>query len=216
MTRLLFPGLIGASALLHGFLLHSGRVGVSPAAPAAKESETTVILLEEPEQVPEMPPPVPEPEPLPEPAPILPPEPPEEEEVLSAPKAEAPPAPPLPKPPASQPRKPQKETPRPEPSPRPAARAADEPRPVIVRNPAPRYPEFARRKGWEGRVVVRVSVDANGRPTQTVISKGSGYSVLDQAALQAVKTWRFRPRTLGGVPMAGTVDVPVNFSLRMP
>jgi protein TonB len=216
MTRLLFPGLIGASALLHGFLLHSGRVGVSPTAPAAREIETTVILVEEQEEAPEMPPPVPEPEPLPEPRPILPPAPVEKEEVLSAPEAEAPPAPPPPKPPASPPLKPQKEIPKPMPAPRPAARAADVPRPVIVRNPAPRYPEFARRKGWEGRVVVRVSVDANGRPTQTAISKGSGYGVLDQAALQAVKTWRFRPRTLGGVPMAGTVDVPVNFSLRMP
>jgi protein TonB len=50
-------------------------------------------------------------------------------------------------------------------------------------------------------------------PIRIVLEKSSGYGVLDQAALRAVKNWRFQPRTMGGVAMAGTVDVPVNFTL---
>jgi protein TonB len=58
-----------------------------------------------------------------------------------------------------------------------------------------------------------VEVSADGLPMSVALAKSSGYGVLDQAALRAVKTWRFQPRTMGGVAMAGTVDVPVNFTL---
>jgi protein TonB len=60
---------------------------------------------------------------------------------------------------------------------------------------------------------VRVEVSAEGRPTAVTISRSSGYGVLDQSALRAVKSWRFQPRTIAGTPTSGTVEVPVNFSL---
>jgi TonB family protein len=65
----------------------------------------------------------------------------------------------------------------------------------------------------EGRVIVRVEVSAEGRPLSTAIAIRSGLGVLDQAALRAVKSWRFQPRTIAGIPAPGTVEVPVNFSL---
>jgi protein TonB len=61
--------------------------------------------------------------------------------------------------------------------------------------------------------MVRVEVSADGRPLSTSIAKSSGYGVLDQAALRAVKSWRFQPRTISGITSAGTVEVPVNFAL---
>jgi protein TonB len=94
-----------------------------------------------------------------------------------------------------------------------ATKTANVPQPVVIRNTPPIYPETARRAGWEGRVTVRVEVSADGSPISVALEKSSGYGVLDQAALRAVKGWRFQPRTIGGVTMAGTVDVPVNFTL---
>ena len=60
---------------------------------------------------------------------------------------------------------------------------------------------------------MRVEVSADGVPTTVTLGKSSGYGVLDQAALRAVKSWRFQPRTIGGVAMTGVVEVPVNFAL---
>ena len=87
------------------------------------------------------------------------------------------------------------------------------PKPVVIQNTPPSYPEIARRNGWEGRVMVRVEVSAEGRPLSTAIAKSSGYGVLDQSALRAVKSWRFQPRTVAGIPTTGSVEVPVNFAL---
>ena len=87
------------------------------------------------------------------------------------------------------------------------------PKPVVIQNTPPSYPDLARRNGWEGRVMIRVEVSAEGRPLSTAIAKSSGFGVLDQAALRAVKSWRFQPRTVAGIPSAGSVEVPVSFSL---
>lgn len=81
-------------------------------------------------------------------------------------------------------------------------------------NRPPHYPELARRNGWQGLCMVRVAVDANGRPGAVSVARGSGYGILDQAALTAVRRWRFSPRIVRGVAAASTVEVPVNFSLR--
>jgi len=89
-----------------------------------------------------------------------------------------------------------------------------EARPDAPRNRPPPYPEMARRNGWHGRVIVRVDVSAAGRVTSISLHRGSGYGVLDQAALAAVKSWRFLHGTVGGVAVETVVEVPVNFSLR--
>ncbi len=94
-----------------------------------------------------------------------------------------------------------------------ASKKANIPQPAVILNTPPNYPETARRAGWEGRVTVRVEVSADGVPTTVTLGKSSGYGVLDQAALRAVKSWRFQPRTIGGVAMTGVVEVPVNFAL---
>ncbi len=80
-------------------------------------------------------------------------------------------------------------------------------------NAAPRYPYLARRRGQEGRVVVRVQVSAAGDAAAVSIRRSSGYRLLDEAAVKAVKTWRFAPAKRGGFSVAGSVDVPVSFKL---
>lgn len=85
--------------------------------------------------------------------------------------------------------------------------------PGTAANPLPSYPLAARRQGLEGRVLLRVEVDASGRPTAVAVQDGSGHGILDRAASRAVSGWRFTPATHGGRPAAGTVEVPILFRL---
>lgn len=89
------------------------------------------------------------------------------------------------------------------------------PRPVagIENNRAPGYPEMARRRGEQGRVMLRVNVASNGIPEDVTVSASSGYPILDSAALAAVRQWRFVPATQAGVPVAAVAEVPVRFQL---
>jgi periplasmic protein TonB len=80
-------------------------------------------------------------------------------------------------------------------------------------NPIPRYPEAARANGWEGVVMLSVSVAADGRAESVSIGKSSGHSLLDAAAVDAVRRWRFEPARRAGVPVAGTATVPIRFRL---
>jgi TonB family protein len=59
--------------------------------------------------------------------------------------------------------------------------------------PKPSYPEIARRKGREGRVLLRVLVDDQGRTKTVEINSSSGNEALDRAAAEAVKRWHFQP-----------------------
>jgi protein TonB len=218
-----FPGVILLSVGVHGAALLFGRIRDDrPAVQPDRPAEVIAVMVVEPAPPvetpppPEPPPPVPvEPEPLP-PEP-LPPEPPPVEQILTAPEPEpvrpvaTPPPAPKPKPrPAAEP-KPEKPPPAPRP---PATRTIVKAKPDYAHNPPPRYPEMARRQGWEGVVMVRAHVSAAGRVTSVSLHRGCNYGVLNQAALSAVKSWRFRPGSIGGQAADTVVEVPVNFSLR--
>jgi protein TonB len=83
-----------------------------------------------------------------------------------------------------------------------------------AQNPLPPYPWSARRRGREGRVVIRLSVDALGQPTSAVILMSSGDQSLDQAALGALRHWRLKPAKHLGLPVASEIDVPIRFALK--
>jgi len=89
-----------------------------------------------------------------------------------------------------------------------------ETRPDYLRNPPPRYPRVARRKGWQGTTLLRVDVSASGDPTDVEVIQSSGYPVLDEASQQAVETWRFVPARRGDRPVESTVEVPITYRLR--
>lgn len=82
------------------------------------------------------------------------------------------------------------------------------------RNPAPAYPSEARRRGWEGRVLLSVEILENGRPERVTVKQSSGYSVLDEAAMGAVRRWTFIPAQRDGQPIRSLAEVPIVFSLR--
>lgn len=82
-----------------------------------------------------------------------------------------------------------------------------------LNNPQPNYPEEAQDKGWEGKVVMKVHVQANGHPDSVTVIKSSGHDVLDDEAVRTVKEWEFAPAKRGDTPIAGVVTVPISFNL---
>ena len=81
-------------------------------------------------------------------------------------------------------------------------------------NPAPRYPYLSRSREEEGKVILRVHVDKQGRASRIVTIQSSGHSRLDKAARKAVKNWTFIPALEDGNPAAGVVQVPILFVLK--
>lgn len=143
-----------------------------------------------PKEKPKPKPEPPKPKPKPQPKPVEPPP--------APPKAEQPPAPPVsPAPPA----------------PAPVAVTPPSANAAYLKNPAPQYPSFAQRRGWEGTVLLRVRVLASGKPSEIQVHKSSGREVLDEAAIRAVKRWSFVPSKRGEVAQEGWVTVPLDFRL---
>ena len=83
-----------------------------------------------------------------------------------------------------------------------------------LQNPAPAYPNLARRQGQQGRVVLRVLVNATGAAEQLEVRTSSGHAALDGAALEAVRRWRFVPARQGAEPVPAWVLIPLNFFLQ--
>jgi periplasmic protein TonB len=83
-----------------------------------------------------------------------------------------------------------------------------------LNNPPPSYPAIARRNGLQGRVVLNVEVLANGSSGKVTVQSSSGYAILDNAALQTVKTWRFVPARHGGQVVDKWFLIPIQFSLK--
>lgn len=107
--------------------------------------------------------------------------------------------------------------------PRPVeAFAAAQPAPVApprfnadyLNNPAPQYPAVSRRLREEGRVTLRVFVDARGLPARIELSTSSGHERLDHVALETVRHWKFLPARRGEEAVSAWVLVPISFSLR--
>ncbi len=93
------------------------------------------------------------------------------------------------------------------------ARAIRENDPLYLRNPAPAYPRYARERGWEGLVVLRVHVEDSGKVSQVIVESSSGFTILDDSAVQTIWKWQFSPAHVGSVRFASWVKIPVRFVL---
>lgn len=80
-------------------------------------------------------------------------------------------------------------------------------------NARPAYPPLARLRGYQGVVVLSVEVLADGRAGRVEIKDSAGHDILDRAALEAVRSWRFEPGRKEGRAVTMSVDVPVRFVL---
>jgi protein TonB len=193
----------------------STSVEVELVANADLNNEETAAPAEDP--------PTPEPTPFPQPTPLPEEPPPAEEQPEVLPEAEAPPIPaPTPAPPRPAPKpalpKPKKSnavpTGKPSASPN-AADASGNGSPTVStsqaafsKRPSLIYPAESRQAREEGTVILRITVDARGRPTEVVVIKPSGHPRLDRAAIEGA--WRCRIRNA----KAGMIlDVPLRFDL---
>jgi protein TonB len=86
--------------------------------------------------------------------------------------------------------------------------------PRLASRVSPTYPFRAKRRGVEGKVVVRFLVDKQGRVSQSTVVRADPEGVFEQSALKAVRQWRFQPGTKDGRPVATWVQVPIRFELK--
>jgi protein TonB len=84
--------------------------------------------------------------------------------------------------------------------------------PKMVKKVVPEYPEKARELGIEGRVMLELTVDGEGKVIDVRIVKGL-HPVLDAAAVEAAKKMRFQPGTVNGTPVTLKIPVPFTFVL---
>lgn len=152
------------------------------------------VLAELIEPPPPPAPPPPQPQPPVPPRPKAPPQPKPKRQPVTAPRPEPPPpvaidptpadnaplAPPGPAEPVEAVAPPSPPTP-----PAPAAPTVELPSTAAdyLRNPPPVYPSLSRRLGEQGRVTLRVLVEADGTPSQVQVAQSSGYERLDKAAV---------------------------------
>jgi TonB family protein len=130
-----------------------------------------------------------------------------------------PPAPPtVADPPAGQ-----KPPPPPPPPPPPARQQVEDPisikwdtppRPILTAIAA--YPELARKAGIEGRVILMLLVDENGSVVEAEVVKAEPPGIFDDAALMAIRNWRFEPAMKDGKPIKVRMEQPMEFALQKP
>ena len=96
----------------------------------------------------------------------------------------------------------------------------EEIRPAIIQavalyqqNQKPEYPSLARRRNWQGTVILSIIVSVTGKGKSIRVHSSSGHNILDKSALQTVQSWYFLPGTEGGIPIEMQVLVPVHFRL---
>ena len=77
-----------------------------------------------------------------------------------------------------------------------------------------KYPEIARKAGVEGRVVVNVLIDESGRVVDAKILKSLGNNGCDEAAIEAIKSVKWKPAKQRDKPVKVWVGIPVVFMLK--
>lgn len=87
-------------------------------------------------------------------------------------------------------------------------------KPRYHRNPPPAYPSIARKRGYEGTVILDVFVKSDGSVGKLRIATSSNYIMLDRSAMKAVKRWQFEPGREADDVVAMWVRVPVSFLLQ--
>ncbi len=133
-------------------------------------------------------------------------------ETVTQPEPETPAAqtvPDAPSPPASTPAPAAAPVPPPAPAPREIPASA-----VRYRlPPQPQMPRASQRLNEQGRVVVRVLIDTQGRPAQMTVEQSSGFDRLDREALRAISQSQFFPYQENGRALAAWVRIPIVFKL---
>lgn len=86
--------------------------------------------------------------------------------------------------------------------------------PYLISTPkAIKYPRWALRQGWEGRFSIAIEVLKNGTVGRYKVMQSTGHNILDQAATNAVRSWKFHPAMKNGQPIVECAQIPVTFKI---
>jgi protein TonB len=97
-------------------------------------------------------------------------------------------------------------------SPAPMPFVAIESQPELIHREPAVYPEIAKKIGLQGRVVIEVTIDAQGKPIQAKVIK-SASDVFNEAAIEAVMKYSFKPAMMSTGPVTAKVMIPIDFRL---
>ena len=86
--------------------------------------------------------------------------------------------------------------------------------PLYRHNPPPVYPKAAKRRGYQGTVILKVLVTVEGKVADLHVLESSGFSILDKAAKKSAEKWVFEPGYEGNKKVEMWVEVPVTFKLK--
>ena len=84
--------------------------------------------------------------------------------------------------------------------------------PAKVHDATPVYPAIAQSARVQGVVIIQATIGVDGRVIDASVLRS--VPLLDEAALAAVRQWRYTPTHLNGIPVAVVMTVTVNFTLR--
>ena len=82
-----------------------------------------------------------------------------------------------------------------------------------IQNPHPEYPMIARKKGWQGRLLLNVHVSKGGDVININVLKTSGFEILDKISVKTIKDWKFIPARIGKKNIEDNLNIPVSFKL---
>ena len=82
-----------------------------------------------------------------------------------------------------------------------------------INNPHPPYPLIARKKGFEGKLILEVLVNEDGSVKSTSIRESSGYEILDTVSKKTVEKWTFIPAKKMGQAVKDNIHIPIKFVL---
>ena len=82
-----------------------------------------------------------------------------------------------------------------------------------IKNPHPPYPIVARKKGLQGKLILKVSINNDGSVKSVVVRKSSGHKILDKVSKETVEKWVFIPAKKMGKPVEANIKVPIIFVL---
>lgn len=190
------------------------QADTTPPKPVEPPTMVGLLLPPAPEQLVKQPPkPLPKPEPKSEPAKPKKRQPPKAKPLPKAPPSEKAIQTPVAEPEVAKPVKtaPAKAAPKAAPAVQPPSAEAQG-----LQNRAPKYPQLSRKKKEQGTVLLKLLVKADGTVSNISVAKSSGFSRLDQAALQAVKHWRFVPAKQQGKAIDFWYEMPMTFALNQP
>lgn len=80
-------------------------------------------------------------------------------------------------------------------------------------NPHPPYPLIARKRGFEGNLILKVYVNKTGYVDRINLKKSSGFKILDNISIETISKWYFTPAKQNGNNVKDKLEIPIKFVL---